>query len=73
MATSSPSCITIPSSFSFSGISTYSKLTVIRQLSRRFALIPPYFSSRVLNNFVIGRGAGRSSELLDVWFSAGPK
>jgi hypothetical protein len=66
MATSSPSCITTPSSLSSSGISTYSKFTVIRQLSSKFALMPPYFSSRVLNNFAIGRGAGRYSELFEV-------
>lgn len=57
----------------FSGISTYSRLIVTRQLSSTFAFIPPYFSSRVSNNFASERGAGKASESLDVYELADAK
>jgi len=64
--TSSPSWMIISLSPS-SGMSTYSRLTVMRQLPSNFASFKlPYFSSMVSNSFEIGRGAGKFSEFLFV-------
>lgn len=68
IATSSPSLIIISMVFEpASGISTYSKLMVTKQLPRTLCTIPLYRLSRASNNFDRGKGALRVSESLDVY------
>lgn len=82
--TSSPTCITTPSSYfgapsdailpSLSrSKSTYSKLMVTAQLLRTLAVMLGYRDSSVENSDRSGRGAGRSSEDLLVYVEAAAK
>jgi len=72
IATSSPSCI-LGSLVASSGISTYSRFTVTRQLSSTLTFIPLYFWSSVSNSLDSGRGAGKLSEFFDVYELADAK